>query len=98
MGPGTILQEEPQKDGHLRRQQTCQKKQQWNNELRFKEATIPEEGEDIWQDLQKDHRAGDRKANSRTSTRLWKNECQDIVEGSAPTKQKKRCTQSKSQI
>jgi hypothetical protein len=38
--------------------------QQWNKKLRCKTADMSEEGEDIWQDLQEDHRAGDRKANS----------------------------------
>jgi hypothetical protein len=40
------------------------RKQQWNNEPRLKGATMSEEGEDIWQDLQEDRRAGDCKANS----------------------------------
>jgi hypothetical protein len=37
---------------------------QWNKELRFKEVTTSEEGEDIWQDLQEGHRAGGLEANS----------------------------------
>jgi hypothetical protein len=38
---------------------------QWNKDSRFKEATMSEEGKDIQQDVQEDHRAGDHKANSR---------------------------------
>jgi hypothetical protein len=40
--------------------------QQWNKGPRLKTTATSEEGvEDIWQDLEEDRRAGDRKANSR---------------------------------
>jgi hypothetical protein len=38
--------------------------QQQNKELRFKGAATSEERGHIWQDLQENHRAGDRKVNS----------------------------------
>jgi hypothetical protein len=38
---------------------------QWNKGLRLKEATTSEEGENIRQDLQEDHRAGGRETNSQ---------------------------------
>jgi hypothetical protein len=37
---------------------------QWNKDPRLKEATVSEEGEDIWHDLQGDPRAGDCKENN----------------------------------
>jgi hypothetical protein len=40
------------------------RRHQWNNGLRLKEATMSEEGEDIWQILQEDCRAGGHEANS----------------------------------
>jgi hypothetical protein len=39
--------------------------QQWNKGPRHKAADTSEEGEDIQQDVQEDHRAGDRKVNSQ---------------------------------
>jgi hypothetical protein len=38
-----------------------------NNAIRYQDlgATMSEEGEDIWQDLQEDYRAGGHKANSQ---------------------------------
>jgi hypothetical protein len=48
---------------------------QWNKDPRFKEATMSEEGEDIWQDLQGDPRDGDRRQNSRIFHQDLKNVC-----------------------
>jgi hypothetical protein len=39
--------------------------QQWNKVPKFKTAAMSEEGEDIWQDLEEDDRAGDGKAYRR---------------------------------
>jgi hypothetical protein len=39
--------------------------QQWNKVPRHTEATMSEEGEGIWQDLQEDCRAGGHEANSQ---------------------------------
>jgi hypothetical protein len=38
---------------------------QWNKGPILKEATKSEKGEDIQQDIQENHRAGDREANSQ---------------------------------
>jgi hypothetical protein len=38
---------------------------QWNKGPRLKEATMCEEGEDIWQDLEEDRRARSQEANSQ---------------------------------
>jgi hypothetical protein len=37
---------------------------QWNKGPRLKGATMSEEGADIWQDLQEDHKAGAHQANT----------------------------------
>jgi hypothetical protein len=64
--------------------------QQSNKDPKLKEATSSEEGEGIWHDLQGDPRAGDRKDNSRILRQDAKNEYQDIIEGLAPPKRKKK--------
>jgi hypothetical protein len=64
-------------------------KQHWNKGPRLKRAVISEKLQDIQQDLQEDSRAADRKENSWIFRQDSKNECQDIVEGSAPSKTKK---------
>jgi hypothetical protein len=38
--------------------------QQWNEGSRCKMVAVSEEGEDIWQDLQEDHRVGGLEASS----------------------------------
>jgi hypothetical protein len=40
---------------------------QWNKDPKLKEATTSEEGQDIWQDLHGDPRAGDRRENSTSA-------------------------------
>lgn len=61
--------------------------QQWNKGARHQTAVMSEEGEAIWQDLQEDHRAGDRKANSRVFDWATGNEWLDCG-GVAPSKMK----------
>jgi hypothetical protein len=39
--------------------------QQWNKGPRCKMVAKSEEGEDIWQDLQEDHRVGGREVSSQ---------------------------------
>jgi hypothetical protein len=56
------------------------------------EATS-KEGEDIWQYLQENHRAGDQKANRRVDWAIG-NESLDIVEESAPSKTKEEMSKA----
>jgi hypothetical protein len=57
---------------------------QWNKEPRLKGAATSWKRKNIWQDLQEGSWAEDREAKSRTLSQNSENECQDIVEGSAP--------------
>jgi hypothetical protein len=47
---------------------------------------------DIWQDLWESHWAGDDKRIARSSIIDSKNECQDIVDGLAPSKMEEQIT------
>jgi hypothetical protein len=58
--------------------------QHWNKGPRRKTEAACEEREDIWQVLQEDHKAGDRKANNWAIDWATGSESLDIVEGSAP--------------
>jgi hypothetical protein len=51
-------------------------------------AAMSGEGENIQQDFQEDCRAGDHKANSWDFYYTVENECQEIVEGLAPSEMK----------
>jgi hypothetical protein len=57
---------------------------QWNKGPRLKEAAMSRRREDIQQDLQEGCRAGYREVKGQTLRQDLENECQDIVEGSAP--------------
>jgi hypothetical protein len=58
------LYQEPRKDSHSEKDTGWNRNASWNKTSRLKEATMSEEGEDIWQDLWENHWAGDREANS----------------------------------
>jgi hypothetical protein len=53
---------------------------QWGKEPRLKGAAMSEEGQDIWQNLWENHKAGDREVNRWVFCQDLKNECQNIVE------------------
>jgi hypothetical protein len=61
---GTMLYKEPIEDECLERDAGTTGMHKWNKGWRLKGGITSEEREDIWQDLQEDRRAGDRKANS----------------------------------
>jgi uncharacterized cupin superfamily protein len=62
--------------------------QQRQKELRHERAIMSGKQENTQQDLQEDRRAGGCKANSRDFHYTAENECQDILEGSAPSETK----------
>jgi hypothetical protein len=59
--------------------------QQWHMELKSKRAITSGKQENTEQDLQANHSAGGLKANNRAFQWTAENECQVIMEGSAPS-------------
>jgi hypothetical protein len=64
--------------------------QQRNKGPRRKMTVMSEEWEGIWQDIQDDCRAGDRKVSSRVFSLAEESEWLDIAEVSAPTRTEKK--------
>jgi hypothetical protein len=60
-------------------------RQHWNKDPRLKEATISDEPEDMWENLRKNHRTGNREANSWIFCQVTKNQGLNTVEGSVPS-------------
>jgi hypothetical protein len=78
---GTVLQEEPLKDGRSSGDDGLARNETREKEPRRKTAATSAEGGDIRQDLQEDRRVGDQKENSRVFDWVTGNELLDIVEG-----------------
>jgi hypothetical protein len=86
--------QKPRQDGRSGRDIGQNWKARWNKEPRFKGVATSEEGEDIQQDLWENHWAGDQEANSQIFCQDSRNECQDTVDGSAPSVTIKEATSS----
>jgi hypothetical protein len=61
------------------------RRHQRNKEPRLIGSGTSGEQEDIQQDHQEGSHAGDREAKSQTTSQDFENDCEDMVEGSAPS-------------
>jgi hypothetical protein len=68
---------------------------QWYKATELEGAATSEEGEDIRQDLQEDHRVEDGKPICRNFHYTTENEFQDIVEGSVPSETEEETTNNR---
>jgi hypothetical protein len=73
------------------------RKHHGNKDPRLKEATSSEKREDILENLRENHWAGDCKRTARSSIGLYEMRDWALWKGWPPPKQKRDCTQSRSQ-